>query len=79
MEISARCDGETSPEQKEATLQASSYMQPRDHNRSAGFAYLFNEIPLLDHVPQTNRLDHDLYTKHSPCHFGGQCRHTSWT
>lgn len=54
-------------------------MQPRDHNHSAGFAYLFNEISQLDHVPQTNRLDCMLYTKQSPCHFEGQCCHTSWT
>jgi hypothetical protein len=51
------------PRQTEATLQASSYMQPRDHSAvSPATSYCFNEISLLDHVPQTNRLDHVLYT-----------------
>jgi hypothetical protein len=42
-----------------------SYM---NHATAAQFASpsRFNEISFLDHVPQTNRLDHVLYTKQSP-------------
>ena len=66
VDVNARYDGERNPEQGEATLQAYSYMTHAAHATQRNLAYSINEISALDHVPQTNRLDHVLYTKQLP-------------
>ena len=58
---SARYDGEET-RIADAALQAFLIWNMR-HN---ALCRLFNEITLLDHVPQSNRLDHVLTTKQSP-------------
>jgi hypothetical protein len=62
MDIRARCGVEEFRKQS-CYLAGISYMS---HATTAPGCLRFNEISLLDHVPQTNRLDHVLCTKQLP-------------